>query len=205
MGIPRQGLQPGLGPSREPGEKRQFGGRQANRGTAGADAFGLEVDDQLAFGERLLNRVDAIGKARLTLDQRAMLRGAQSHERNPRQIDLGRLAVVGNLLVALLDVDWALAERGIVKLAMTLERRGHQHMREAILRATEQRQGIADEIAHALAPSRDGDMQRAVHIVGKAAHQIGNEIGGANVVIGRANVFQRASVATGNDMDVFRR
>lgn len=76
-----------------------------------------------------------------------------------------------------------------------------QHMRQPVLVAAEQRQGVAKIIAHALAPAGDGAVQRSGGVASEAADEVGDAIGGGFVVLGAADILQRRAVGAMHDMD----
>ncbi len=64
-------------------------------------------------------------------------------------------------------------------------------MRQLILGARKQREGVAQVKAHRFAPPGNGDVQRRLRVVGEPGHQRGNGIGGAGIFFRGADVGQR--------------
>jgi hypothetical protein len=97
--------------------------------------------------------------------------------------------------------DDVAAWRRVVEADAGLEGLRDQDVRELVLRATVERQRVAEEEAHRLAAAGDRDVQRAVGVGGELADQGGDAVGGAAVVFRRADVVERPAVGVFEDVD----
>ncbi len=190
-----------LAAQRAPGknaEQCEFGGRQGKDFPGSQDAARGQVDLQFGRCQRVPGGFDGFVVAGATGEQRFRQAVAQADEGQFGERHL-RLRAVDETPARQFE-DMAHGCR-VVEAAARLEGRRDQDVRELVLRATIERQRVAEKEAHRLAAAGDRDMQRAVGIGSELANQGSDAVGGAAVVFGRADVVERPAVGVFKDVD----
>ena len=165
----------------------------------GAQAAPRQVDDQRRRLQGALGGGHRLAKAGGASEQPLVEAVAQPDKGDFRQGDLG-VAGVGQLVVA--QGNDVVISRGVIKGGAALEGRRDQHMRQAVLGPAKETQGIAQVIAHGLAPPGDGDMQGGVGIGGEGAQGLGDGIRRPLVVRRGADVLQGRAVGVAQHLDM---
>ena len=177
----------------------QVDGGQLDGFPRGGQAPMGQIDDQLRGQQGALGGGDGLTEAGGAGQEAVVEFVAQADEGDLRQGDLG-VAGVGQFVVA--QDDDPVVGGGVIEVRAALEGFADQDVGQVILRAAEEAQGIAQVVAHGLAPPGDGDMELGGGVGGEMADQLGDGVGGALIVLRGADVAQRLPLVVRQGVDM---